>query len=74
MNRTAQNRSLMRRLGFVADPRTKPQIVPHDRATYWRHQPILPLVRPIDIAHPGNPHETRVEARHGDRGSRQVRP
>lgn len=33
------NRRLMKRLGFVADPPTRPQIVPHDRATYWRHQP-----------------------------------
>lgn len=44
MTHLVQNRRLMKRLGFVADPRTVPQIVPHDRATYWRHQPSGALV------------------------------
>jgi hypothetical protein len=44
MNHRTHNNRLMRRLGFVADPKTKPQIVPANQATYWRHQPSGALV------------------------------
>ena len=39
MTYRTQTARLMRRLGFVADPKTKPQIVSTKEATYWRHQP-----------------------------------
>ncbi len=44
MTYRTQNARLMRRLGFKADPKDKPQIVSAKDATYWRHQPTLTCV------------------------------
>ncbi len=39
MTYRTQNARLMRRLGFVADSKDKPQVCGPKLATYWRHQP-----------------------------------
>lgn len=39
MTYRTQTSRLMHRLGFVADPPSKPQVVSSKEAAYWRHQP-----------------------------------